>query len=276
MNIITISKQKSVHSFLTALEHIKNHPGLLLLAAFIDALFFVFYGFLTGPVSDKIIEQSVMISNELSKQWAAGLKTGLLKLLVMDPAKQYTGKLLMYLALLFLIGYVIYCIFQAITWTIALRISGHKQRYLSYLRGFFRMNITWFALYILYRLLDIVIDLRFVLVKTFEPAAINILGGLLETAMVIALLAAIASYPTLRGKTIFKTRIVDTLLFAAISVIIILNAQFFTNQLSKLFLLPALGETAAMINLFLLGIFFALFMNLIRVYAATTYGDTKR
>ncbi len=273
---MNLSKQKPVQALLRALEHIKNHPGLLLLAAFIDALFFLAYGFITAPVSDKIIEQSVMITNELSKQWAAGLKTGLLKLVFMDPAKQYTGKLLMYLALLFLLGYFIYCVFQAVTWTLALRTAGHNQRYFTYLRGFMRVNLVWFACYILYRLLDIIVDLRFVFVQKFEPAAINILGGVVDVLFFLIILAAIASYPRLIGKTIFSTKIIDTLGFVLLSLLIILNAQFFTNQLSKLLILPALGETAAMINLFLLGIFFALFMNLIKIYAVCVYGETHK
>lgn len=270
---MNFTKQKSVRAFFFALEHVKNHPGLLVLAAFIDALFFLAYGFLTGPISDKIIEQSVMITNELSKQWAAGLKTGLLKLLILDPAKQYTGKLLIYLGILFVVGYLIYCIFQAITWNLALRSSGHKTRYLTYLRGFMRVNLIWFAAYIFYRLLDIVVDLRFVFVQKFEPSAINILGGIADTLFFVLLLFAIASYAKLNGKTLLYARKSDTLGFVLISLIIILNAQFFTNQLSKLFLLPALGETAAMINLFILGIFFALFMNLIKIYAVYVYGE---
>lgn len=272
MNIL---KQKAIAQFLRTLEHVKEHPGLLVLAAVIDALFFIVYGFLTAPVSDKIIEQSVMITNELSKQWAAGLKTGLLKLLFMDPAKQYTGKLLMYLALLFLLGFVIYSLFQALTWVLALRSAGHHQTYWRYLRGFMRVNLTWFAAYILYRLLDIVVDLRFVLIQKFEPAAINILGGILQSIFVFVVLCAITSYPTLRAKTLFKTKIADSALFVLVSFVIILNAQFFTNQLSKILILPNLGQTAATIMLIILGIFFALFMNLIKIYAVRVYGEKQ-
>lgn len=233
---MNLEKTKPIHALLSALNHIRAQPFLLVVSSIIDAFFFIAYGFLTTPVLDRIVAQSVLITNELGKAWAAGPTAGLLKLLILDPIKPLTGKLLILLGILFIVTFLVWVIFQGSSWYFCRHLAKKPVSYKKYLLGFARINLIWIAAYILYKLLDAIIGLRFVLIKKFEPAAINILGTALDALFVLLIITALYSYPSLRELALFRKKITHTLTHLALCATLYFASTFIINQIAKIHL----------------------------------------
>ena len=255
---MNLAKTIVVRELISSLSLIKKSPFYLVVAAFVDALFFVAYGFFTTPISDRIAMQSILIANEISQLLAEG-KAGILKLLFQEPLLPMTGKLIILMLLLFVITYIVYVIFQGTSWYLAGFIAQQKLSYRKYLLGFARVNLIWIACYIVYKLVDIILGLRFVIIKQFVPDATNVAGNILFGLFVVVIIAACLSYARLEALTIFKTPLKIMLPLLALSFIIYLNAQFVINLISKLN--SDLGFIAGLIILFPVIIFIKIYMT---------------
>ena len=127
-----------------------------------------------------------------------------------------------------------------------------------YMLGFARVNLIWVAGYILFKLLDIIISLRYIVIQKFAPTAPNVAGTMLFVVLIFLALAAFLSYPLLRANTIFKTPLKFSVPLIILSASIFLAAQFILNNIGKINVDAAL--IAGLILLFPV-------MNLIRTYA---------
>ncbi|MBI4146246.1 hypothetical protein HY489_02815 [Candidatus Woesearchaeota archaeon] len=222
----------AIKEFVNTLQQLKKSPFLLVVAALIDAASFIAYGFFTTSISDRIVAQGVLLTNQVSSLLAQG-KQGILYLLFQNPIRPLTGKLLMLLALLFVVTFIVYTAFQATSWYFAHHIAGRKPGYKNYVLTFAKLNLFWTALYILYKILDTYFGLRYVVIKKFSPEAYNMAGIILFMLLVIALIAAAFSYATLNTKTLFRTPLKKTIPLLLVCAIIFLNAQFLINQAAK-------------------------------------------
>jgi len=255
-----LSKELVVKELGNAFILLKKNPFWLVIASVIDAVFFLAYGFFTTPVSDKIIEHSVLLTNQLSDllRQTGGVPTGLLAKLFGPELWPYTAKLLSIILILFVVIYILYVIFHGSSWWMATHIAGEKEKYGKYMAGFAKINLFWIACLIIYRFLDVIISLRYLLIQKIAPGAPNIAGKVLFAVLLLAVIAAFFSYPFLKIKTLFKTPMRTSIPLIILSTSIYLCAQFILNMIGK-----------ANVNAALLAGLIILFptMNLIRVYA---------
>lgn len=263
-NLKDLTKYLVVSELGNAFILLKKNPFWLVIASVIDALFFLAYGFFTTPVSDKILEHSVLLANQLSellKQQPGRVPTGLLSKLFSGEMWPYTAKLLILIFVLFAIIYIIYAIFHGSSWWMATHIAGEKKAYKPYFMGFAKINLLWIGCYLLYKFLDLIISLRQLLIEKILPGTPNIAGNILTGLFAIVVITAILSYPLLKMKTLFITPVKTTLpmLIIGASLFLIAWQTIPITIIGKLTGKLALGQLVGLIILFPT-------MNLIRVY----------
>ena len=173
-----LSKELVVKELISSLFLLKKNAFWLVMAALIDALFFIAWGFFTSPIKEKIVEHSVLIANQLSTIMA-GRGTGILAHMFSPELRPMTGKLILLILLLFGVMYIIYNVFQGTSWWMATKIAGKNYTYRHYMLGFAKINLVWLAGYTLYKLLDVVISLRHLIIEKISPGAPNIAGKIL-------------------------------------------------------------------------------------------------
>ena len=227
-----LSKILVVKELINSLHLLKKHAFWLVIAAFVDAVFFVAWGFFTTPIKDKILEHAVLIANELSVLMSQK-QAGVLGHLISPELRPLTGKLVFLIFLLFAVIYVIYSAFQGTTWWMATQISEKKWKYRDYLLGFAKVNLIWIGASAIYKFLDVIIGLRHLLIEKFAPGTPNIAGKVLFVAIALLSAAAFLSYPTLKAKTIFKTPLKISAGLILLSASIYLATQFILNSISK-------------------------------------------
>ncbi len=251
-----LSKELVVKELINSLYLLKKNAFWLVMAALSDALFFIAWGFFTSPITDKILEHSVLIANQLSTVMA-GQGTGILAHMLGPEIRPMTNKLIMLIIGLFIVMYIIYTVFHGASWWMATKIAGKNYTYRRYMLGFAKVNLLWLAGYALFKLLDVVISLRHLVLEKISPGAPNIAGNMLLIALILFGITAFLSYPLLNIKTLFTTPLKTSAPLVIISASIYLTTQFILNNIGKLNVDAAL--VAGLILLFPV-------ITLIRVY----------
>jgi hypothetical protein len=234
-----LSKMLVVKELINSLHLLKKNAFWLVMAALIDAVFFVAWGFFTSPVKDKIVEHAVLISNQLSTIMA-GKGTGILAHMLSPQLRPMTGKLVVLIAALFIVMYLLYSAFHGTSWWMATKIAGRNYKYRNYMLGFAKINLLWLACYALYKLLDIIISLRHLILEKLSPGTPNIAAKILLVLVILLFITAFLSYPMLKIGTLFTTPFKITAPLVIISASIYLTTQFILNNISKLSLDAAL------------------------------------
>lgn len=168
---------KELTNLKRALRISYNNKKMFLLSCFFDILFFLAYGFATAPIYAKLLSHIHIISSFSSQavQEATRYSKGMLSVLMHESIKPYFLNLTFMLLILAATTYILYCLFQAFNWKIALQLTGKKIKYMDYLKRFLIINILWFLLFIIYYLLGFAIDIRSILITTIaqaEPSSI--------------------------------------------------------------------------------------------------------
>ncbi len=228
-----LSKELVVKELITTLFLLKKNAFWLVIAALIDAIFFVAWGFLTSPVRDKILEHSVLIANQLSTIMASK-GTGILAHMFSPAIRPMTGKLTVLIATLFIVMYIIYNAFHGTSWWIATKIAGKNYKYRRYMLGFAKINLLWLACYAIYKLLDIIISLRHLVIEKITPGTPNIPAKILLILLILLFITSFLSYPLLKISTLFTTPIKTTAPLIIISASIYLTTQFILSNIGKL------------------------------------------
>jgi len=228
-----LSKELVVKELINSLYLLKKNAFWLVIAALTDAIFFVAWGFFTSPVKNKILEHSVLIANQLSTIMA-GKGTGILAHMFRPELRPMTNKLIRLIFILFAVMYIIYSAFHGTSWWMATKIAGKNYTYRQYMFGFAKINLIWMACYALYKLLDIVISLRHLILEKISPGTPNIAAKMLLILVILIFIAAYLSYPLLKINTLFKTPVKITAPLVILSASIYLTAQFILNNIGKL------------------------------------------
>lgn len=155
-----------------ALRTAYNNKKLFLLSMFFDILFFFIYGFATAPIYLKLMENVNVIGAHAGEavKTATRESQSMLSALSSETIAPYFNNIILLLLILAATVYLIYCIFQALNWKIALQLTGKKIKYLDYLKKFLLLNIPWFILFLLYYALGFVVDIRKILINTLTQA----------------------------------------------------------------------------------------------------------
>ena len=127
-----------------ALKTLKQHPGVLILCALLDAIFFILYGLFTAPFF-KSMENSLLnimdnvaveIEQLMQGQTGAG---GLIEILFSNTAKQDLIQCIMMALLALMISYVLYCTIQGYCWKLSSHITI-KPAVKNHISKFFKIN----------------------------------------------------------------------------------------------------------------------------------------
>jgi len=236
----------------------KNKP-LLLFGSLVDMVFFIIYGFLTSPFFFTIVTNVNTIGTIIQQRAidftrSAANNPSIINLLFTDPTlKGLTQELLLAYLLLGLLTYVLYVAFQGFNWNLARVINGHKKELGKYFKGFWKVNIVWFLLFVVYHFMDLIASLR----QTVASGSVvlsptNTLGIIAKVFLVIVVYFALISYNTLSVKSAFRDGfkkakvylpkyIVIALVFILINYIIIIIPDLITSFIVGIVLfLPSL------------------------------------
>jgi len=208
-----------------ALRTAYKNKKLFLLSVFFDILFFFVYGFAIAPIYLKLMENVNVIGAHAGEavKTATRESQSMLSALSSETIAPYFNNIIWLLLILAAIVYLIYCIFQALNWKIALQLTGKKTRYLDYLKKFLFLNIFWFVLFALYYALGFIVDIRKILISTLmqtEPS--SALNVVLTFYLIFIAYFAVISYVQLSlgksiktGKSKLKQLLPSILLIAA-------------------------------------------------------------
>ncbi len=143
---------------------------------FLDVLFFISLGFLTAPVFDKLTEHVIIIGSLVSAQMQAAAgraRPAIIDALFQEPVSGYTWQFFGLLLLLAAVVFVLFWLFQGTAWWLAHGIAGKRHKWRQFLVSFGKVTSVWFLLYVVWYAIDLVLDLRGLLVEkaTGQPAA---------------------------------------------------------------------------------------------------------
>jgi hypothetical protein len=191
-----------MHSLKKAWHKIKERPSLAVFGSITDALFFVSLGLFTTPVSVIMVEQFSKIAQEFSR----GLAQEQPELFNVLANSNVTTALFVNITIYFAIIFATYILMQGTSWWIAKKYF-HSEKYVKSILVFAKINLFWFALFIVYKLTDFLFNLRFRLLERLQPGTVDIAGNVMIVLFFIGLGAATFGYAKNKTFEYFKTPI---------------------------------------------------------------------
>jgi len=167
-----------------ALLLLKRNPKYLILSAVSDLLFFFFYGFILSKLFNKTTEYMYTFANRMTLY---SLQNPMSPPFSMSAISE-TGAsgLLLNIILLFIIiiisTYFVYCFFQGFSWAFARKIIdgiGEKTDSYRFVISFFFINLFWFSLYIIYKIINYGLSLSYMLKTKAETSPTGIFSVIL-------------------------------------------------------------------------------------------------
>lgn len=148
-----------------ALLLLKKKPKYLALSAVSDLLFFFFYGFILSKLFNKTTEYMYAFANKMTLyslqnpmsppfSMAAISETGASGLLL---------NIILLFILIIISIYFIYCFFQGFSWAFARKIIDGKTDNYKFVSHFFFINLFWFGLYLIYKIINYGLSLSYML-----------------------------------------------------------------------------------------------------------------
>jgi hypothetical protein len=189
-----------MHPLKKAWHKIKERPSLTVFASVTDALFFIALGLFTSPVSVIMVEQFSKIAQDFSK----GIAQEQPELFSVLANSNITTALFVNILIYFAIIFATYVVIQGTSWWIAKKYFD-SPKYLKTIITFAKINLFWFALFIVYKLTDFMLNLRYRLLESLQPGTIDIAGNVMMILFFIGLGAAAFSYSKEKTFAIFKT-----------------------------------------------------------------------
>ena len=200
---------KIISSLKRSIELLKEHKPLVLLSASADMLFLFVYGFVFSMVFSRIegylLELYNLMMESPQKMQNTLLNNGLLSALRATPEMSAVfGKAVTWFLVLGAIIYVLYSIFQGISWRISYRIMGKKIAYSRFIVKFALVNLLWFVFYIIYQVIDYLFDLNAMIAVNMDlgqstSAGLSFIAFMVWVSMFVIGYFALISY-TLIGR----------------------------------------------------------------------------
>ena len=185
--------------FRTAFRAVDPLQGVC--SVLLDVAFLFAYGFVTKPVSDKIVEHAVIIGDILSRASKELMQTrdaspGLLELLFTNQeARPFVLKLVVLLVLLLAVVYAVYWFFQGTNWKLARDAARGEGEYLGYMGYFARVNVPWFLFFGFISLLQVGVSLYGVVVERVLQSSLGAFWPMvLDVVFLVVFFAACVSY----------------------------------------------------------------------------------
>jgi hypothetical protein len=167
----------------------------------LDVVFLLVYGFVTSSLFVRINNVFYTIGGIVSQQAPSytqnlAQQPSLLKLLFFDPVLQpLTLQAAGLLVLILVLVYVLYVVFQGFSWAVSLGIAHYPVELWWYMKEFAKLNVLWFVLFAVYRVLRFASALRFTAVQQFSPeSSINVINIVLLVLFLVVVYVAVISY----------------------------------------------------------------------------------
>ncbi|MBD3309591.1 hypothetical protein GF351_00040 [Candidatus Woesearchaeota archaeon] len=134
-------------------------------AVLVDMLFLWVYGLTSSFFTDTMMYKLTVIAEILMQDPHTPdlymTRPGLLNLVLSNPeTSALFGQFLLWAGGLAAASYLIYCIFQSLSWKFCFRIAGKEIGYQQYLKAFAKVNVLWFILFIIYSVMMILVSFR--------------------------------------------------------------------------------------------------------------------
>lgn len=120
-----------------------KHPRFLALSAASDLLFLFLYGFVTAPFIQKIVQNMVGFVQCLSKTTTN------------KSPWTFLGLIVAYV----LVVYVLFVLFQGVSWWASSRLAGKKVPFKTYLGRFAKSQVLWYVLFVFAHALSYIMTL---------------------------------------------------------------------------------------------------------------------
>ncbi|MBI4144780.1 hypothetical protein HY493_01080 [Candidatus Woesearchaeota archaeon] len=159
-----IALREAGHALKTAF----SQPLVGILSSLSDAVFLLVYGFLARPVRDNLL----IDANNLVQTLAGALRVAgerfetpsMMQLIMTPEARPHTMGIAFWLAVLGVLAYVLYVLFQSAAWKLARGTLSGTGSWKDHLARFAAVNIPWFLILGVLTLTRDIIDLRSALV----------------------------------------------------------------------------------------------------------------
>lgn len=199
---------KKIISKLTApLKILAKNPGILILCTILDAIFFILYGFLTSPFFKSMTNLLVVISDKVSLELdlvQQGLSSagGMLDIIFGVTIRADVLEFIIMGLIVSLVIYVLYSVVHGTCWKYATRLAGYSDKH--FLRKFFFVNIFWMVLLVLHSILDVLQELRYLIMQRITGGGINFPRYFMILLLFIGAYFALISYKTKNIKKSFR------------------------------------------------------------------------
>jgi len=198
MNQITSNLKSSI-------KLLKEHKPLVLLSASIDMLFLFVYGFVfslifNNKVGVYLLElYNLMIKSPEDIQGSL-LSQGLFASLRATPELALVfNRIIIWFLVLTVAVYIIYSVFQGLSWNISYRIIGKKMDFFKFLTQFSLINLFWFIFYIIYQIMAYLFALRTIIAQNINSTPAPSLNFILWLYLLVLAYFMLISY-TLIGR----------------------------------------------------------------------------
>ncbi|MDP7457297.1 MAG: hypothetical protein QGH47_01090, partial [Candidatus Woesearchaeota archaeon] len=174
--------------FEKALKIFKSNPGAIFKIILLDIIFLLVYGFVKGSPDlsgflGKIYEY-LKIFLTLTSQKAKDLtlevarQVSIFSLIDENPLiAKYFYLLLLAFLLFGLVTYFLYSFMQGSSWYLNAKLTSETPSYKNYIKQFFKVNILWFLLYVIFIIVGFINSFRFTILErsgTPNPPGLDI------------------------------------------------------------------------------------------------------
>ena len=189
--------------FFSVVEHSKSikesfyklKDKRMLIPFFSDIVFLFFYGLIVLPLLDRVVDYVMAIgyhmsksSGEITRQYIA--TESILNALLSNPdILSYFKKIVVLFFIIVIAVYVVYCLFQGISW----KICYGKTKY-NYIKQFFLINIFWVLIFVVQQLVSLFFDLRMAVIKSINPSVVAKTNPVPTIILVVIVYFALVSY----------------------------------------------------------------------------------
>lgn len=188
-----------MHSLKKAWHKIKERPSLAVFGSITDALYFFGIGLFTEYVSNIMEVQFSKVLQEFSR----GLAQQQPELFNVLATNNITTALSINMAIYFAIIFVTYVLIQGTNWWIAKKYFD-SPKYFKTILSFAKINIFWFALFVVFKLTDFILNLRYRLLESLQPGTIDIAGNTMLVLFYLGLGIATFGYAKQKTFAYFK------------------------------------------------------------------------
>lgn len=171
-----------IKNAIEAFNDLKKNPFDILKIITADVLFLFLTGLLSAPLLNKMMEHGGKLAMEVIRS----IQQGKMITIFGEQLRPLTFLLIQYVLLLFILYYLLYILFQGYAWGLTKKIIDRRINLKEFIIKFAKINIFWFVLFIIYKILDIFAGVRSLLL---QASGIEITDYLKITLAIFVLIA---------------------------------------------------------------------------------------